>query len=514
MARGYSFASYTLDLTRGCLREGDREIKLRPQTFTILAYFIQNAGRLLSKDELLKAAWAGVTVTEDSLVQCVKEIRRAICDSSLTRIKTVPGRGYLFDLPVSTSESGMPINIDMAVPRRSIVVLPFVNLTGDSDQEYFADGLTENLTTDLSTHISDLFVISRSSAFTYKSKSVNVVQIADDLGVRHLLEGSVQRSGSRIRVNARLLNGESGAHVWAGRFDSERTELFDLQDEITGRIANSLEAELTSAIARDSEWQVSPEAADLAMRARAIRMQPESLGSLHGAEILFRRALDKDKRQVDALVGLGHVISSLVVNFAVRHRDLDEAEKSVADALAIAPQRASAHFVRGVILRARRQNREAAAEYETAISFDRNHAVAHANLGAQMSRLGQPEKAISLIEWAMRLSPRDPLTAIFQWQLGCAHMYLRHDDVATDWFLKTHRSNPDYWFVFRDLAAMYGLKGDKEQARVNLARLLQAQPGYSISELRRRRESDDPEYLRLREGSLVAGLRMAGLPEE
>jgi TolB-like protein len=213
----FTFEGYTLDLTRGCLRAASGEIKLRPKCFELLHYLVENLGRLVVKDELAQAVWPNVIVSDDSLAQCISDIRNALNDVERRIIKTIPRQGYLFAAPVSISAiedtSHSPV---FAPPRLSIVVLPFANLSGYPDQEYFADGVTDDLTTDLS-RISGSFVIARSTAFTFKSRPVDVKQIGRELGVRYVLEGSVQRAGDQVRMNVQLIDAEGGAHVWAER---------------------------------------------------------------------------------------------------------------------------------------------------------------------------------------------------------------------------------------------------------------------------------------------------------
>jgi TolB-like protein len=398
-------------------------------------------------------------------------------------------------------------------------VLPFSDLSGDPTLVYFSDGVTDNLTTDLSVHVSGLFVISRNTAFTFKGKNVDVQQVGRDLGVRYVLEGSVQRSGDQVRVNAQLVDAQTGAHLWAERFQEERRELFALQDRITGRIANTLGIQLVQAAARDTDpSKYDPAAADLVMQGRAFIGLPESLENLNQAETLFRQALVSDDRNVDALTGLSETLNSKVLNFGSSQQDLRDAlmkeSEELADrAIAIDPNRPEAHFARGMALRAERRILESTHEYEITISSDPSHAQAYAFLGAAMFRLGQPEKSIPLIERAMRLSPRDPLMSIFEWQLATAHMFLRHDDLAIEWFLKARTENSNYVWILRDLGAAYALKGDVETARKIIAEVLKASPNQSIARLKVIRDSDDPEYLRLREETLYKGLRIAGLPE-
>ena len=575
-SRIYKFSGYTLDLNRGCLREADREIRLRPKTFEVLTYFVSHAGRLLSKDELMDAVWAGITVTEDSLVQCVKEIRRAIGDSAQESIKTIPGRGYIFDLAVSTSAPTPQDETTIAAPtkaapdpnpawprliraidwrlvaagigvlvllsgigwwlrasaplegsttaaaptRLSIVVLPFANLSGDPTQDYFADGVTDNLTTDLSTHISGLFVIARNTAFTFKGKNVDVQQLGRDLGVHYVLEGSVQRSEDQVRVNAQLIDAQSGAHLWAERFQEERRELFALEDRITGRIANTLGIQLVQAAARGTDASKSePNAADLVMQGRALMSLPESRENVDQAATLFRQAIAADDRSVEANVGLATALTAVLLNFygelGPERDDLLRGANEAADrALTLDPGAPSAHEIKGEILRSEHKNLESTHEFEITIAHDPNSASAYDNLGAAMYRLGQPEKAIPLIEKALRLSPRDNALSIFEWHLGTAYMFLHDYDRATEHFLKARAANPQFQWLFFHLAGAYALKGDDETARAYLADALKWRPKATMKGMRAVRESDNPEYLRMREETLITGLRRAGLPEQ
>jgi TolB-like protein/DNA-binding winged helix-turn-helix (wHTH) protein/tetratricopeptide (TPR) repeat protein len=579
--RGYIFAGYTLDLVRGSLRKGDREIKLRPQTFKILIYFVSNTGRLLSKDELMEVAWSGLAVTDDSLVQCVKEIRRAIDDCAQVLIKTVPGRGYLFDLPVEIIESREPkvvigtkpevfpagtiqpanpaswlerlraldwkvvaagigvlvlISIGWWVrapvppqvlspvatvpPRLSIVVLPFANLSGEPAQDYFTDGVTDNLTTDLSVHVSGLFVISRNTAFTFKGKNVDAQQVGRDLGVRYVLEGSVQRSGDQVRVNAQLVDAQTGAHLWAERFEEERRDLFALQDRITGRIANTLRIQLVQAAARDTDPRKSdPDAADLVMRGRAIYSVADTLENLDQAVTSFRKALEIDDRSVDANVGLAVALIDRMVNWRDQNgsdRDsiLREANAAADRALALDPDAAAAHNAKGFILRAERRFPEAAHEFEIAIARDPNFSEAYDNLGAAQYRLGQPEKAIPLLEKALRLSPRDANVPFVAWHLGLAHLFQHHYGQAVEHFLNARAANSNLGWLTYNLAAAYELSGDDETARRYVAEALAWKPTLTITAIKATRESDNPDYLRLREETLIEGLRKAGVSEQ
>src|SRR5262245_49922868 len=243
------FEGYTLDIAHNLLRAADREVTLRRTSLEVLRYLAENPGRLVTKEELLKAIWPDVVVTEESLTHCVSEVRQAIGDSKQTIIATVPRRGYRFAAPVvrvaappAAPDAGPQSSLD----RPSVAVLPFANLSGDPQQDYFSDGITEDITTELS-RFSELMVIGRNSAFQYKGKAVDLRQIGRELNARYLLEGSVRRSGDRIRITAQLIDAATGAHRWAERYDHELHDVFAVQDEVARTIVTILAAHVNRA---------------------------------------------------------------------------------------------------------------------------------------------------------------------------------------------------------------------------------------------------------------------------
>jgi TolB-like protein len=269
------FEDYTFDTERREVHRGKVPVPIAPQVFDVLEYLIRNRGRVVSKDELIGAVWSGRAISDEALTTRLNVVRNAIGDTAQEQrlIKTLPRKGFRFIGDVQeaagseTAEAaGDPIatlpvpnkpSIAVAVPRLSIVVLPFTNIGGDSEQEYFADGVTESLTTDLS-RIGGLFVIARNSAFSYKGRSIDVRQIGRELNVRYMLEGSVQRSGNRLRVNVQLVDAETANHVWAERFDKPVVDLFDMQDEIVSRLAHTLNAQLIETEARRAQHSLVP----------------------------------------------------------------------------------------------------------------------------------------------------------------------------------------------------------------------------------------------------------------
>ena len=287
-------------------------------------------------------------------------------------------------------------------------MLPFANLSDDRDQQYLADGLTEDLTTDLS-NISGTFVISRNSAFTYKGKSVDARQVGRELGVRYVVEGSVRRSANQIRVNAQLIDAESNAHLWAERFDRDAADLFELGNEITGRIANSLGVTLIRAEAnRPTE---NPDARDYILRGRAVQNAPRSRETFAEAIRLYELALALDPQSVEAQSRLAQQLSGRVLEGLTdtKAADITRAEALIAQALATSPHDPQAHYAKGQLLRAQRRCAEAIPEYELALAVNRNWAYALSHIGRCKTYLGLLEEAIAVQQQAIRLSPRDPV---------------------------------------------------------------------------------------------------------
>jgi adenylate cyclase len=395
--------------------------------------------------------------------------------------------------PVSMREVSEPVA--PLVPPLSIIVLPFANLSNDPEQEYFADGITDDLTTDLS-RISGSFVIARNTAFTYKGKSVDVKQVGRELGVRYVLEGSVRRVGDQVRVNVQLVDGESGAHLWADRFDTDRANLAQAQDEITGRLARTLNLELVEASVRRSEQEraIDPDARDLVMRGWALYNRMASTGTREEAQRTFERALEIDPESVDARIGLGEVLVSEDVagRSSSYHLNITRAEQLVFEALERDPKRSRAHFAMGLIRRRQGRLRDSKIELEAAIALDPNQASGHRQLGVTLMLLGQPEAAIPQLDKSTRLSPYDPWIALNYDALGRCHLFLGQVDEAIDLLRKARSTSPRYYFVHLHLAAALGLRGDLSEARAALAEGIKLRPELnSLARLRATVTSND-----------------------
>ena len=403
----------------------------------------------------------------------------------------------------------------VAAPRMSIVVLPFINLSDDPEQQYFADGITEDLTTDLS-RIAHSFVISRNTAFTYRNKPIDTKQIGRELGVRYVLQGSVRRSGSQVRVSAQLIDAATDAHLWADRFDRDTGNLFALQNEITSRIAVALNLELVGAEARQSIE--NPDALDYILRGRAALAKPPARDNFTEAIDLFERAVALDPQSVEVqsfLAGAlsGRVMAGWAVSAAA---DLARAEGLVGRALAAAPRSPLTHAAKGQLLRAQRRFAEAIPEYETALAANRNLVGALHGLGQCKLYAGSIDEAIPLVEQAICLSPRDPELGVWYNTIGLVHLLQSRTDQAIIWLERARGHSPVHPGVRSGLASAYALNGETERAAAKLAearRLFGHGPVWSLSRLKARYRGV-PSVNALFEATLFAGLRKAGMPEE
>jgi adenylate cyclase len=401
-------------------------------------------------------------------------------------------------------------------PRLSIVVLPFANLSGDKEQDYFADGITDDLTTDLS-HLPDSFVIARGTAFTYKGKAVEAKEIGRELGVRYVLEGSVRRVGETITLNAQLISTETGAHVWADRFDGERSKVGQLQEEFVARLANSLGVELVRAEALRAmrERPNNPDAADLSMRGWAERYRGFTSKTNEDSAVgLFERALAIDPQLVPAMSGLAETLVNRVtwLHSDDPKGDIARAEDLAERAVAAEPDNSAAHGAKASVFSAKRQWPQAIAEADAAIAADPNNAAAHARRGFWKMYLGRSEDGFSGLETAFRLSPRDPFVPIWQFEICNLHNSLAQWEQAIEWCEKARAGAPENLYMLVHLAAANAWTGHDKEAKEAVAQLQKVYPGFTVQKYAGLHFSDDPTFNAQR-ARIVEGLRKAGLPE-
>ena len=398
-------------------------------------------------------------------------------------------------------------------PRLSIIVLPFANIGGDSEQEYFVDGVTESLTTDLS-RIRGSFVIARNTAFTYAGKANDITRIGRELHVRYALEGSVQRSGNRMRVNAQLIDAQTGSHLWAERFERPVTDLFEMQDEIVARIANTLNAQLIAVEARRAERAPAPDSIDLYFQGEAWVNKGVTLESMSQARSFFERALALDPANVDALAGLSQVEANLAISVSATDKParFAAAEAAAAEALSLAPDHALAHLCMGMVLGFTNRAAQGIAEYERALALDRNMAGAHALIGQNKLFIGRAEETEAHVLEALRLSPRDPWAYIWLLTAGFAACLLGRDEEAASWFRRSIEANRNFALCRFIHATVLAHAGRTDEARSELAAGLALDPGFTIANFRFAVSSDNALYLAQR-ARIIDDMRLAGVPE-
>jgi adenylate cyclase len=397
-------------------------------------------------------------------------------------------------------------------PRLSLVVLPFANLSDDPGEEYFADGVTEDLTTDLS-RLEGSLVISASTARTYKGKPLDAKRIGAELGVRYLVEGSVRRADNRVRINVQLVDAATGAELWADRFDRDTGELLQLQNEITARIARALQVQLAVAEARRPV--AHPDSLDYILRGRAQLTKPVSRENYAAAVRLFSQALTSDPQSPDAKTWLAAVLAVRALDelSATPDEDLRRAGQLVDQALESDPNSALAHHVKGQVLRAQGRCAEAIPEYQAAIALDRSRAPSYAHLGWCKFLTGEIEPAIADLEQAIRLSPYEPGIAAWQGRLGIIRLLQGDTDAAVDWLNKALSTNDRLPFLHAFLAAAYGLKGYTELAGAQLAVAQSLSQTYrSLQQVEKANWYDNPKIRAMAERTYFLGLRRAGMP--
>jgi adenylate cyclase len=528
----FLFAGFQLD-RRGLFRRDERgeltPVSLGGRALDLLGVLVERHREVLSKAEIMAAVWPNLTVEDGNLTLQISALRRLLdrgwAEGSC--IQTVARRGYRFAVAVTRIDEEPASRVSPAVseaaagpaPRLSIVVLPLANLSDDPRQEFFADGMTDDLTTDLS-RIPGSLVIARSTAFAYKGKSVDVRQIGRELGVHYALEGSVRRSGRRVRINVQLIDAETGGHVWAERFGTDRRKLAEAEDEIIGGLARTLSLELIEAVGRriERERPANPDAQDLVMCGWAWFYRPRSAGSLHEARRTFAQAQALDPQSLEARVGLATVLAATILEASSPPLPADQAriEELLSEVFARVATHSMAHYAMAMLRRGQKRLTEARIEAARAVALDHNNSGALYELGLAHMYLGELEAATPHIEKAIRLSRRDPLVSAMRYGRGRCHLFLGQLDRAIELFEQVHAERPEYWDVHMWLAGALALKGDLDGAHAVLSEARQLKP--DIDSLARWREYQpwiaSSQYRALREQTLCVGLRRAGFPEE
>jgi TolB-like protein/DNA-binding winged helix-turn-helix (wHTH) protein len=548
-AERYLIGDATLDLSQGCLRRNGADVALRPKSFAVLHYLVLHAGRLVSKDELLSKIWPDVIVTEDSLTRCISEVRAALEDTTQTMVKTVSKRGYIFAGPVSLLDDGAAGQIPTAgrdirpagwmlpllglaavlvfasviwstvsrrpaavPPRLSLIVLPFTNLSTDPTQDYVGDIITEELTTALS-RLRGSTVISARSAFTFKDKPVALKELGSDLSVSYALEGSVLRSDGSMRINARLVDTQSAKTLWSDQFDVRRAELLQTQDEIVTRLASALGVELVRVETGRVTAISNLDAEDLAMRCEAASYRPGAATA--STYDLCERALGIDPRNVRALIRLASYYTSRVsrVQSPNRAADLQRADSLVGRALEIDPGFYAAHCLKAVVLEGTHHVRDAVIAAERCLALNPSYAGAYRILALQYFFLAEPGKLLEYADHGIRLSPRDPETAIFLLLKGWAYFIMEKDDEALVWLRRAAAAAPEIPTILAGLSSSLALTGHDAEARATLTQYLTL-PATQTRTITQWDyiPDDNPAFMKFHL-RFKEGLRRAGMPE-
>ena len=518
----YLFDEYAFDTELRELRRGSDIISVAPQVFDLLDYLIRNRERVVSKEDLINAVWNGRAVSDAALTTRLNVARSVVGDSGEKQrlIKTLPRKGFRFvgDVRVQSGEEQTPVDPRYGYPERSrpalplpdrpaIAVLPFTNMSDDPEQDYFSDGISEDIIAALS-KLRWFFVIARNSSFTYKRKAVHMKQVAEELGVGYVVEGSVRKSGERVRISAQLNDVSTGNQLWAERYDRALVDVFAVQDEITESIVAAIEPQLYAAENFHAQRK-PPESLDawsLVMRALS-HFWRMTAGDNAAAQVLLEQAvaLDPNYAQALAVLAVSH-------NFGI-HLGWEDRSISVpaAERAALAAIRADsddpwAHLAMAGIYRYGGRLEDALAECEAALYINPNFSLAQGSYGLVLTYVGRWQDGSNAARRALRLSPRDPFSAIFHGVAAYAEFVGCNYDEAVRLAREGIRQRRDFSAAYRVLTAAAVMAGDRELAQASLVELRRAQPNISLTWI--------AEHLPMRSGQrelFLEAMRRAGL---
>ena len=511
----FTFDNQTLDIERRELLRDGAPIPIQPQVFDLLAYLVQNRDRVVSKEDLIGLVWGGRTVSDSTFTSRVNAARTAIGDSGRDQklIRTISRKGLRFvgtvqepansnrpegRLPEKSLErprSGLPLP-----DRPAIAVLPFNNMSGEREQEYFSDGISEDIITALS-KLRWLFVIARNSSFTYKGKSVHMKQVAEELGVRYLLEGSVRKSGDRVRITAQLNDVATGSHIWAERYDRDLADVFAVQDQITEAIVAAIEPQIYAAenFRARSKPPNSLDAWDLVMRALWHYWRVTRQDNVVAQALLEKAiAIDPNYGQALSVLATSHM-SGVHLGWAELGSTAPIAERAALAAVAADGEDPWAHNALGSVYFSTRRLDDSLAEFELALQLNPNFSLAQGYYGLALSYCGRWQEAHEAAQRAIRLSPRDPSSAIYYGIAAYAQFVGRNYQQAIALAREAIRQRGDFTGAYRVLTVAAVMTGQAEVAAAALQELRRAQPNISLawiaSQLPWKLDADRDHYL-------------------
>jgi TolB-like protein/Tfp pilus assembly protein PilF len=518
-----SFGDHEIDLNRRELRRAKRPVHVEPQVFDLLVYLVRNRNRVVSKDDLIEAVWDGRTVSSSTFTSRINAARKAVGDSGVDQklIRTIARKGFRFvavvhERPNGVQPTAAPAErIDdrprAALPlpdRPAIAVLPFNNMSDDPEQEYFSDGISEDIITALS-KLRWFFVIARNSSFTYKGKPVHMKQVADELGVRYVVDGSVRKSGDRVRITAQLNDVSTGSHVWAEHYDRELTDVFAVQDEITEAIVAAIEPQIY--VAENFRAKRKPpnslDAWDLVMRALSHYWRVTRQDHLAAQALLEKAiAIDPNYGQALAVLATSHMFG-VHLGWADIVTAAPIAERAALAAVQADSEDPWAHNALGSVYFSTRRLENSLAQFELALQLNPNFSLAQGYYGLALCYSGRWREAYEAAQRAIRLSPRDPSSAIYYGIAAYAQFVGKNYLEAVNLSREAIRQRGDLTGAYRVLTVAAGMAGQRDVARAALQELRRTQPNISLAwitkQLPWKLESDREHYLE--------GFRRAGL---
>jgi TolB-like protein len=522
----FSFGDYEIDVERRELRRAKSLVHVEPQVFDLLVYLVQNRDRVVSKEDLIASVWGGRIVSDSTLTSRINAARNAVGDSGEDKklIRTIARKGLRFvgavriqpndnepakvtDLPPDEIQEQLRTTLPLP-DRPAIAVLPFTNMSGDPEQEYFSDGISEDIITALS-KLRWFFVIARNSSFMYKGKSVHLKQVAEELGVGYVVEGSVRKGGDRVRITAQLNDVTTGSHIWAERYDRDLADVFAVQDEITEAIVAAIEPQLYAA--ENFRAQRKPpdslDAWDLVMRALSHYWRVTRQDNVVAQALLEKAiAIDPNYGQALGVLAASHTFSA--------HMGWEDmatvapiAERAAQAAILADSKDPWAHYALGCFYLFARRFDDSLAEFEWALRLNPNFSLAQGYYGLTLAYCGRSEDAELAARRALRLSPHDPLSAVYFGIASYSEYVGRNYEAAIRLAREGIRRRADFVGAHRVLTAAAGMAGQDDVAKAALRELRRAQPNISLNWIAKqmpiKHDTERDHYL--------AGFRRAGL---
>jgi TolB-like protein/cytochrome c-type biogenesis protein CcmH/NrfG len=523
----FHFENHILDTDRRELRRGPELVAVEPQVFDLLVHLVENRDRVVSKDDLIASVWGGRIVSDSTLTSRINAARKAVGDSGEEQklIRTVPRKGIRFVGAVRVAAGGSarapepaaaapvqdgPSPAALPLPDRpAIAVLPFVNMSGEPEQEYFSDGISEDIITALS-KLRWFFVIARNSSFIYKGKAVHLKQVAEELGVRYVVEGSVRKGGERVRITAQLNDVATGSHIWAERYDRDLADVFAVQDEITEAIVAAIEPQLYAAENFRAQRKApdSMDAWDLVMRALSHYWRVTRQDNVVAQALLEKAiAIDPNYGQAMGVLATSYMFTAHM-GWTDHATVMPLAERAALAAIRADSEDPWAHNALGHVYLIARRYDDSLAEFEEALRLNPNFALAQGYYALSLSYSGRWQDADDAARRALRLSPRDPYSAVYLGIRSYAQYLGRHYDAAMRIAREAIRQRGDFVGAHRVLTAAAGMAGQSDVAGAALQELRRVQPNVSLAWIAAhmpiRSDQDREHYL---EGLRRAGLR-------